>query len=131
MANKKGHLKKIKGMMPAIDIQTFDDEPIHSPFLAALQNPDLMGEDCALWPERDYDREVEEAASRRLYLERFKAAVETLTPKQRAVIDALQQYDNQETAAAALGIARSTLAVTLRQVQRKISRFINNLEKPQ
>ncbi len=120
----RNRLKKVKGVMPAIDIQSYDDETIHSPFLAALQNPDLMSDEMAAFPERDFDEEF----SRAQYLEKFKQALTTLTPKQRSVIEALQKYDNQEQAADELGIARSTIAVTLRQIQKKISKFINKLE---
>ena len=115
----RNRFKKLRGVI------RFDNDDIpDSPYLAALTNPDLMSDEMAMYPERDFDGEE----ARAQYLERVKMALDTLTPKQQAVIDALQKYDTQEKAAAALGIARQTLSVTLLQIQKKISKFISKLE---
>jgi DNA-directed RNA polymerase specialized sigma24 family protein len=123
----KNRMKKLKGGLPFIgDSEDYDgDGSAPNPFLAALANPDILSEDARMFPERDFDEEEARAA----YLESFKKALATLTPKQRAVIDALLKYRDQQKVADVLGIARPTVAVTLRQIQKKVSKVINKTEK--
>lgn len=122
----KNRLKKIKGTVPHIDIESYEDDAIHSPFLAALANPDILSdEDSQMFPERDFDAEEARAE----YIEKFKQALTKLTQQQWAVIDSLNRHGDQQKVADELGIARSTVAVTLLKIQKKITKAVNKMQK--
>lgn len=122
----KNKLRKIKGMTGVAFSQFMDEnEGFQSPLTAALENPDVLSDESAMFPPRDHDEEAQRAA----YMAKFVKALETLTDKQRAVIDALQKYGDQQKAADALGITRSTLSVTLLYVQKKIEKAISKMDK--
>lgn len=116
----KNNMKKLRGMHSKFD--DFNDNPL----LAALANPDILSEeDGMMFPERDFDAEEARAA----YIEKFTLALATLTPKQRAIVDALARHGDQAKVCAELGVAQSTVANTLRQIQKKISKSINKSSK--
>lgn len=123
----KNRLKKVKGHIPTVEFQGYEDESIQSPFMAAMANPDLMSDEMACYPERDFDAE----AVRESYLQRFTEAIATLTPRQRVILAVIQSHATQEIAAKELGIARTTLGVTLLQIKKKISKYINKTAKEQ
>jgi len=117
----KNRLRKIKGMTGAGIVWCSYEDGFRSPLTAAVENPDVLSDESVMYPPRDYDEEEARAA----YLRKFALAIETLTAKQMAVIMALQRYDNQQEAADSIGITRSTLSVTLLQIQRKIEKTIS------
>ncbi len=120
--------KKIKGVARFVQNDDYGDDATTSPFLAAKANPDILSdEDSLMFPERDFD--AEEARAK--YLENFKKALEKLTPKQRAIVDAMDRLHDQQKAADELGINRVTLAVTLMKIQKKITKAVNKLENGQ
>ena len=124
----RNRLKKVRGLVPHIDTESYDDDGIHSPFLAALANPDLLSdEESRMFPERDFDDEQ----ARVEYIEKFKQALTKLTPKQKAVLDAMSRHGNQLGACKELKIAQPTLSLTLTQIQKKITKYINKLQKGQ
>lgn len=121
----RNRLKKVKGHMPTVEESSYETDESVTPFLAALTNPDLLSEEeSRLYPERDFDAEEVRAE----YLANFNLALIHLTAKQRAVLDAMIVFEDQQKAADSLGIARSTLAVTLRQIQKKIGKLINKIQ---
>lgn len=136
----KNNMKKLKGMHSKFE-DGEDERCLNNPFLAALANPDILSEDEGLYPERDFDAEE----ARAVYIEKFTKALATLTPKQRAVIDTLARFqaigkanknaekdadhDYQQQTANALGITRISVATTLIQIQKKIEKVINKMEK--
>ena len=121
--------KRVKGMIPRQREETgsYKDEVNKSPYLRALEDPDLLSDEAAAFKERDFDEEQ----IREEYLTKFKLALTKLTPKQRAIVDAMDRHQDQQKAANELGIARPTVAVTLMQIEKKIQKLINKMQNGQ
>lgn len=122
--------KKIKGFIArrhSEQAEDYERVPLTSPYLRALENPDVLSDESALFPERDFDEEE----AREIHLENFKVALAKLTPKQRAIVEVMARVQDQQLAADEIGIARSTLAVTLMKIEKKIEKLINKMPNRQ
>jgi len=118
--------KSVKGVVSADWLKKYGDSPNRpNLLLEAMANPDILSDENGLYEERDYDADVE----RKEFADKVWKAYDSLTPKQKAVINALQAYDTQEEAAMNLGIDRSTIANTLIQIQKKIRKLIDKDSK--
>lgn len=120
-------MKKIKGMVRFVEDDSYDGEQTNSPYLAAKHNPDLLSDENLPYPERDFDQEQERAE----FVAKYAKALEKLTPRQRAVIEALDRLGDQKRVADELEIDRVTVAVTLRKIQKKILKAVNKMQKGQ
>lgn len=121
----RNRLKKVRGFIPHIKDEGYDSMEL-TPFLAALSNPDILSdEEGRMFPERDFDEEEVRAE----YIEKFKLALTKLTPKQRAILDAMERLGDQQKVADEIGIARVTVAVVLMRIAKKITKSVNKLSK--
>ena len=119
----KNDRHKIKGLVPrrnSEEADSYDKEALTSPYLRALENPDILSDESKMFPERD----IEADQARADYIEKFKRALTKLTPKQRQILTAMSVFETQDQVADELGIARTTVETTLKQIQKKISKLI-------
>ncbi len=84
----------------------------------ALGNPDVLSDEQAPWPARDFERE----AKREDDLRTFRVALHGLTARQKQVLDAVDRFATHERAAAFLGVATSTINNTILQIARKLNK---------
>lgn len=91
----------------------------------ALGNPDVLSDEHSMWSPHDRDAEYQRLAR----VVAFRAAYEGLTPRQKQIVAAVDRFGTQEAAASQLGITRGTIAVSLIQIQKKLSKHINKAGK--
>lgn len=116
--------KRVKGLVPRRSADDdYDKDAIKSPYLRALENPDILSDESRMFPERDFEAEQ----ARAVYIEKFKRALTKLTPKQKAIIETMDRLGDQQMVADELGVARTTVAMTLAQIQKKISKLIDKM----
>ncbi len=109
----------IRGGLDATQLPNDINEGVGLTDLARL-NPDVLSDEHAAWPGRDRESEVERQAE----LAVMKIAYEKLTPRQKEVAEAVELYGSKQKAAFVLGIAPSTVTITMKQIKRKLSKYI-------
>ena len=83
----------------------------------AVSNPDILSDECSLWPRRDEEAQADrEDAARTL-----KVALAGLTARQRQVLEAVRVHKTQTKAAFALGISQPVVKKTLNAIQSKLA----------
>ena len=84
----------------------------------AVSNPDILSDECSLWPQRDEEAQADrEDAARTL-----KVALAGLTARQRQVLEAVRLHKTQTRAAFSLGISQPVVKKTLDAIQMKLQR---------
>lgn len=84
----------------------------------ASEYPDVLSDEHSMWPARDLDAEAEREDA----LRTFKVALVGLTARQKQILDAVDIYGTQESAAVALGISRGTVEDALLQIKKKLTK---------
>lgn len=123
-------VKRVKGALSADRFKQDQEEKYFGNLmLSAMSNPDLLcDEDQAMFPARDFDTEEEDKRRKAELLAAFREAVGELTERQKQVLAVLQSL-KQEDAAKLLNVKRSTLAVMLMQIKKKIKKHVNKRQK--
>ena len=138
----RNHNKRVKGLLTRRltgQEDEHDKAAIKSPYLRALENPDVLSDESRMYPERDFDAE----ALREQHLAPYAKALLKLTPHQREVVEAVarvtdQQKENvdkkdelgiQEQVAKELGITRGSVCNALARARKKILKSANKMQK--
>lgn len=100
----------------SIDARSLSEDVLDSLPLTdlACANPDVLSDEHRLWlPE-------EEAGDRDAWGRAVTVSLSLLTPRQREVVNALQQHYGQEAAAKALGITQQAVSRIMHQIRKKL-----------
>ena len=84
----------------------------------AVSNPDVLSDECSLWPRRDEEAQ----ADREDAVRTLKCALAGLTARQRQVLEAVRVHKTQTKAAFALGVSQPVVKKTLNAIQTKLQR---------
>ena len=84
----------------------------------AVSNPDILSDECSLWPPRDEEAQ----ADREDTVRTLKCALAGLTARQRQVLEAMRLHKTQTRAAFVLGISQPVVKKTLNSIQIKLGR---------
>jgi DNA-directed RNA polymerase specialized sigma24 family protein len=84
----------------------------------AVSNPDVLSDECSLWPRRDEEAEADREDS----LRALKVALAGLTARQRQVLEAVRVHKSQTKAAFVLGISQPVVKKTLDAIQNNLSK---------
>ncbi len=134
--------KRIKGLLTrrmTEEEDAYNKPATKSPYLRALENPDILSDESRMYPERDFDAEAERAA----YLDKMKRALLKMTPAQRKIVEAMakirevnkpdgtkeKEVWTQQQVADELGITQETVSVTLKRLQKKLLKSVYKMSK--
>lgn len=117
--------KRVTG---GLDLASFSEDFLggKSSKTLASESPDVLSDEHSMWPARDFDADAE----REDRIRTLKLAMSNLTARQAEILEAVDAYGTQHGAALALGIKQTTVANTLKQIQKKLGRHINKSGGP-
>ena len=91
----------------------------HNPLYAAQENPDILSDEQAMFPERDFDEERAVTRKQVAMLEQITNTLPMLTKKQKTILAMLMFYTQAEIARR-LDISQPTVFEAVQSIKKKI-----------